>query len=159
PKATQPAAKAKRDPNPPYAGFNLGYNRSVIANRVHDLLTAFGVAQTLSGDGSVRVIGLGDRGPIALLACAVASHHVPRAAIDLNQFDFDQITTDTEPMLLPGGLKYGGIYSFVRLCSGGETMIWHARRTGRFEQAAKVAGVTLKEDEPDANAMIEWLLR
>src|SRR6185369_13993217 len=41
--ARQPAAR--KDPNPPYAGFDLAYNRSVLANRVHDLLTAFGTAQ------------------------------------------------------------------------------------------------------------------
>jgi len=61
----QPTTKpnTKKDLNPPYAGFALTYNRSVLANRAHDLLTAFGVAQTMSGDGSVRVIAFGEQWP------------------------------------------------------------------------------------------------
>ena len=154
--ARQPAAK--KDPNPPYAGFDLGYNRSVLANRVHELLTAFGTAQLLSDDHSVSVIGFDESGPAALLACAVASHHVKRAAIDLNQFDFDKVTGDSDPMLQPGGLKYGGIYNFATLCDW-DTLLCNARRTGRFDSVAKNGHITLDERKRTSDSMIDWLLR
>jgi hypothetical protein len=156
--ARQPPSK--NDPNPPYAGFDLGYNRSVLANRAHDLLTAFGVAQSFNAN--VRVIGFGESGPAAMLACAVASRHVDRAAIDLNQFDFDKVSGDTDPMLQPGGLKYGGIYGFASLCDHGETLLCNARRTVRFDAAAAAAKnspVTLEQHQRAADSMIDWLLR
>src|SRR4029079_6751062 len=136
---TQPK---KKDLNPPYAGFVLGYNRSVIANRTHDLLTAFGTGQMLSGDGDVSVVAFGEAGPPALLACAVASHHVRKAAIDLDQFDFDKVvaageSAEPDPNLLPGALKYGGIYSFATVCDRRDMLLCNARKTGRFDVAAK----------------------
>jgi hypothetical protein len=152
------ASQPKPNPNPPYAAFTNGYERTVIANRVHDLLTAFGVAQTMSRDGSVNVIAFGDSGPVALLACAIASHHVNRAAIDLNQFDFDRITKDADPMLLPGALKYGGIYGFIPLITRGSTLICNARQTGRFELLTTNSHLQLSRELMSPQAMVDWLL-
>jgi hypothetical protein len=154
----------RKDLNPPYAGFMLGYNRAVVANRAHDLLTAFGVGQMLSGDGSVSVVAFGESGPPALLACAVASHHVRRAAIDLGQFDFDRVagkqdSPNPDPMLLPGALKYGGVYSFASLTDRGEMLLSGARRTGRFQAASRNLHVTLDEQARDKNSLLDWLLR
>jgi hypothetical protein len=157
PKSSGPATK-RGNPNPPYAAYANGYERTVIANRVHDLLTAFGTAQTLSKDGSVSVVAFGDAGPIALLACAVASHHLNRAAIDLNQFDFDRITADNDPMLLPGALKYGGIYGFVPLCKTGSILLCNARQSGRIDLAKATLHVAVDSNSRAPAAMVDWIL-
>ena len=107
----------------------------------------------------VKVIGFSDAGPAALLACAIASDHVTRAAIDLNQFDFDQISRDTDPMLLPGALKYGGIYAFVPLCEKGDTLLVNARKTGKFDLAKKTQGVTLSEEKKSGKELAEWIVK
>jgi len=160
--ATKPSNK--KDLNPPYAGFVLGYNRSVIANRAHDLLTAFGTGQMLSRDGNVSVVAFGEAGPPALLACAVASHHIRRAAIDLDQFDFDKVaaageSAEPDPMLLPGALKYGGIYNFASVCDRWDMLLCNARKTGRFDAAAKNTHITIDEHGREPDSMIDWVLR
>ena len=58
--------------NPPYAAFTLGYNRSLVANRVHDLLSVISLARGWEGAKSVRLVGFGEAGPWALLARAAA---------------------------------------------------------------------------------------
>src|SRR5690606_34227222 len=101
---------------PPYhGGYVLGYQRSILADRVHDLLSAIAMARGMEGVRRVHLLASGEQGPAGLLARALAGAEVERAAIDLGQFDFDRVTGDTDPMLLPGALKYGGIYAFVPL--------------------------------------------
>jgi hypothetical protein len=43
-------------------------------------------------------------------------------------------------MLLPGALKYGGVYGLVPLCDKGESRLVNARKTGRFALAANGPG-------------------
>src|SRR2546426_247290 len=76
-----------------------------------------------------------------------AGDQVDRAVIDLNQFDFDQVKADTDPMLLPGGLKYGGILGFVPLRSGRATLLCNARGRGSaaaLERVKRAAQVTVE---------------
>jgi len=91
----------------PFAGFFYGYNRGVLANRVHDLLTVIAWA----GDGARRVqLAAFDRAGVwALLARALSDGAVDRAAIDVHGFDFDRVEDVWDEMMLPGALKYGGV--------------------------------------------------
>ena len=144
--------------NPPYEGMTLCYQRSVIANRVHDLLTAAAVARSIAGTKHVSLVGAAEQGPAALLARAIAGDAVTSAAIDLNQFDFDQVHADTDPMLLPGGLKYGGIYAFVPLCDGsGPTLLTNARQTGHFDLAQHTPGVRIEPAKHSIGQLLDWL--
>lgn len=145
--------------NPSYAGFNLGYNRSVVGNRVHDLLSVVAMARGWDGVKSVRIVAPGKAGPWALLAKAAAGDAVDRVAADLEGFDFDKVTEAGDPMLLPGALKYGGIYAFVPLCDKGETFLVNARKTGKYDLAKKTAGVTLSEEKKSPAEMVEWLVK
>ena len=110
----------------PYAGLRLGYQRSVIANRVHDLLSAIVIARGWKQTQSVRLIGFGRAGPGALLADALAGSAVSAGAIDLDGFDFDQVHDVDDPMLLPGGLKYGGLMGLSELCAGQPILLCNA---------------------------------
>jgi hypothetical protein len=145
--------------NPEYAAFTLGYNRSVLANRVHDLLSVIALARGWEGVKGVRVVGVGRAGPWALLARAVAADAVERAAVDLNGFDFDAVTSANDEMMLPGALKYGGIYGFVPLCAHGETRITNAKKGGQWDLAAKTKGVTLEEKKVEPGELVEWLMK
>lgn len=118
PAPPRPATKpTRRPPNPPYAAYELGYERSIIAHRVHDLLTALAAARKIEQVRSVQLIGGSDQGVVALLASAIAPESIDRAAIALNGFSFSKITSDSDPMLLPGALKYGDVRGIARLCS------------------------------------------
>jgi hypothetical protein len=145
--------------NPPYPAFNLGYNRSVVGNRVHDLLSAVAMARGWNGTKSVRIVAAGKAGPWALLAKAAAPEAIDKVAADLDQFDFDQVKEANDPMLLPGALKYGGIYAFVPLCEKGETMLVNARKTGKFDLAKKSAGVTLSEEKKSPEDLAAWVAK
>jgi dienelactone hydrolase len=145
--------------NPPYAGFNLGYNRSLIGNRVHDLLSVVAMARGWEGTKSVRVLATGKAGPWGLLAKAAAGEAVDAVAADLGGFDFDQVKDAADEMMLPGALKYGGIYGFVPLCDTGRTLVVNARQTGTYELAKKTQGVTLEEKARPAKEMVEWVTK
>lgn len=153
------AAAAKPNPNPPYAGgYILGYQRSILANRVHDLLSAIALARGMPGTQRVHLLATGTQGPAGLLARALAGDAVQDAVIDLNQFDFDQVRDDSDPMLLPGGLKYGGIYAFVPLFNNGRSLITNARETGSIARARGVPGVTIEQAQRDVASLVEALL-
>jgi hypothetical protein len=53
----------------------------------------------------------------ALIACAIKRNNETRASIDVKEFEFDQVRDLTDPRLLPGALKYGGVMGLRRLCA------------------------------------------
>jgi hypothetical protein len=128
-----------------YGGFFYAYNRGVLANRVHDLLSEIALVRGWTGTRKVNLVASGTVGPAALLARALAGDAVATAAIDLDGFDFDQVKTDDDPMMLPGALKYGGICGFVPLCDSGQTMLAGVRKSDTFDRATATKQVALRE--------------
>jgi len=93
-----------------YAGFTFGYNRALVAERVHDILTACGNLRDNAKVKTVHLAGFGGLGPVALLAAALApSGTFGKVAADANRFRFDAVTSIDDPMMLPGAVKYGGL--------------------------------------------------
>ncbi len=125
-----------------YAGFTYGYNRGLLANRVHDVLTTVGFAKFLKAK-TVHLIGLGEMGPVAVLAKAAAGEAVKKLAADLHGLDFAKINDSADPLMLPGALKYGGVSAFLNLCPAGDR--WTANENG-------------KEPADPAKA-VEWVLK
>jgi hypothetical protein len=149
----------KRRPDPDYAGFTLGYERGVIANRVHDILSALALARGLHGARSVHLIGVGEAGPAALIARGLAGDAVERAAIDLNGFDFDKVKTNDDAMLLPGALKYGGVWGLVPLCARRATLVCNGPAASPATERAKRAGkVEIATEAMDAGRMAQWVV-
>ena len=105
-----------------YIGYNTGYNRTVFAERVSDVLTAIGFARNLGGT-SIALAGRGKAGVWVLAARALAGDTVARAAVDLGGFDFDQVRETTDDALLPGAVKYGGVRGLASLAGPGPTWI------------------------------------
>ncbi len=52
------------------AGFTFGYNRSLLANRVHDILTAVAFVKGHEKTKTVDLLGIDKAGPWVLLARA-----------------------------------------------------------------------------------------
>jgi hypothetical protein len=100
-----------------YSGYVNGYERSPIANRAHDLLTAIAYAKSVAGTKSIRIVGTDGAGIQALLATALAGDAVEKAAIDLGNFDFVNVKENSDPNLLPGALKYGNVPAFAWLAA------------------------------------------
>lgn len=99
----------------PFAGYVYGYNRSILAERVHDLLTVIRYAEQLQ-HGSVYLVAFGDAGAWALPARALAGDDVALAVIDLAGFDFAQVREVYDTRMVPGALKYGGVAGLLPLC-------------------------------------------
>jgi hypothetical protein len=142
----------------PFAGYYLGYNRSVLANRVQDLLTIIAMTK-LTGAERVHIAAFGKAGPWALLARGLSGDRIDRAAIDLNGFDFDQVKSVNDEMMLPGTLKYGGIYGFVPLCTSGESLLFGARQTGKFDSLERTERLKLHEKSASTLELVDGLLK
>ena len=116
-------AMTRPGPNPPYMGMVLCHNRSILAERVHDLLSVIALVKGWNKARNIHLVSFADAGTEALLARALAGEAIAHAAIVLGEFDLDQVTDPADPMLLPGALKYGGIAAFISPGRGGETFI------------------------------------
>ncbi len=118
------------------------------------------------GFKTIHLVGFGKAGPWVLLARGLCGDAVARTAVDANQFDFDQVKTTSDEMMLPGALKYGGLASFAALCAPGELYLHNVRASPRndwIKDAYQAAGAADKlkivsEKIPDEK-VIDWLLR
>ena len=106
------------------ACYTLGYNSSLFAQRVQDVLTllSFAVHNDQSPD-QLYLIGLGNAGPWAAAARAMAGEHVDRAIIDTRGFRFLQVNDVRDPRLLPGAAKYDDLPGLLALGAPGHLVL------------------------------------
>jgi dienelactone hydrolase len=153
--------------NSSYAGFTFGYNRPLLANRVHDILTAVGYAKERMRDAkTVHLVGFGEAGPWVALARGLCGDAVSRTAVDLNQFRFEKVRRVTDDMMLPGALKYGGLAALASLAAPGELYVHNMRGTGSgqwlkaaYEAAGKPDRLERSGPKVSDDKVVEWLLR
>jgi hypothetical protein len=149
--------------NSSYAGFTFGYNRPLLAERVHDILTSIAYARSVSPH--VSLLGIEKAGPWALLGRALAGNSVEQAAIDDNHSDFRSVRTTDNEMMLPGALKYGGLETFAALCAPNPLYLHNApaRDDGWVESAYRTARATQnlerRTEKSTISAVADWLLR
>jgi dienelactone hydrolase len=155
-----PAVDAK------FAGYTFGYNRPLLAERVHDILSAVACAQGLKGTKAVHLVGFEQAGPWLVLARALCGDAVTRTAADLNGFRFDKVTSTADEMMLPGALKYGGLPVLASLSAPGEMLLHNTRGTGVgptvkrvYDAAGKPDRAQCRPDKMEAEKVSEWLLR
>jgi dienelactone hydrolase len=90
-----------------YLGYTLGYNHSLFAQRVHDILSAISCVRHARPAGcKIRLVGAKGAGHWVAAARAVAGSMVDEATIDTGGFRFARIAALDDPDLLPGGAKY-----------------------------------------------------
>lgn len=149
-----------------FAGYTYGYNRSLLANRVHDALTLIAFGKSMLKATTIHLVGWGEMGVVAVLAKALAGDAVARTAADLNQFRFENIKDTADPMMLPGAVKYGGLPAFLALCAPGAVFIHNHRGTasGKLPRAAyEAAGasdnLTRATEKVDGMKIVEWLIK
>ncbi len=115
----QPLTENRRVDNPrEFAGYTYGYNPSLFAERVHDVLTLIAFASTYADERpAVDLLGLGPlAGPWAAAARAQAGDAVVRAAIDTGGFRFaTHVKATRDVQFLPGAAKYGDLPGVLAL--------------------------------------------
>lgn len=105
--------------------FTLGYNHSLFAQRVHDVLTILSFVRNHDLEPStVSLIGTSGAGPIVAAAAAVARDAVDKLAVDTDGFRFATITDWRDPNLWPGAIKYGDVPGLLSLAA--PTQLWIA---------------------------------
>jgi hypothetical protein len=157
---------AKAPPvDPKYAGFTFGYNRCLLANRVHDILTAVAYAKE-KGAQKVDVIGWEEAGPWVLLARPFCGDAVDRTAADCHQFRFDKVYRTNDEMMLPGALKYGGLPALAALSAPHPLYIHNYRGTGSgqwlkpvYQAAGASAQLERRPEQAAPQTVVDWLVR
>jgi dienelactone hydrolase len=152
--------------NQQFAGFTFGYNRPLLANRVHDILTAVAYARGTEKAKAVDLVGWEKAGPWVLLARGLCGDAVVRTAADVDQFRFDKVKTTDDEMLLPGAVKYGGLPALTALGSPGELYLHDHQGTGlgkwvkaAYDAAGKPDHLTQLSEKAAPEKVAEWLLR
>jgi dienelactone hydrolase len=168
----QPLTQTRTVANPrEYAGYTLGYNHSLFAQRTHDVLTMVKYLRTAQVENhtkpaSVCVAGFGIAGPIVAAARAVAGEAIDRAALDTKGFRFGKLLDYRAPQFLPGGAKYLDVPGLLALGAG--QPLWLAgegkslplvaetyQRAGKADQLNMYAGEVQRQEA----AASEWLLK
>jgi dienelactone hydrolase len=149
-------------------GFFASFNRTLLAQRVHDILTAIAYLRGRPGIKSVSLVGLKDAGIWCLLARGLCGDIALRIAVETGGFSFESVKEVTHPMYLPGALRYGDLPVLACLAAPGDLLISDAGRldTGWLRDAYRSAGT--KQDSErlrvEANpvtteTLLKWLLR
>ena len=122
--------------NESFAGYTFGYNRPLLAERVHDILTVVAGTDWFPNIQKIQLVGTGEAGLWVLLARAMAGDAILRCTADLQGFGFSKVTELNDPRMLPGGLKYGGIGGLVALAAPGEITVYGTKDVPQQELAA-----------------------
>jgi len=165
----KPVTQTRKVDNPrEFAGYTFGYNHSLFAQRVHDLLTAIAFVQNHERKPEqIDLIGFGAAAPWVAAARSQAGNAVSKVAVDTKGFRFASLADYHDPQFLPGGAKYGDVPGLLGLAAPGE--LWVAGETAESTSLAsavyKAAGAeqklqlsTAKDNEAVA-AATAWLLK
>lgn len=99
--------------------FFAGYNRTPLANRVHDTLTAITFLRAREKADSIDLVAAGDAGLWCLLTKALAGDSVHTTIVGGSGLSFT-VPDANDPHYLPGSLRYGGVGPLAALCAPSE---------------------------------------
>lgn len=104
----RPVTPTRRVKNPrEFAAYTFGYNHTLFAQRVHDILTVVSyVSNNERKSRSIELVGLGGAGPWVAAARAQARDVIGAAVVDTGGFRFGKLLEIHDPSFLPGGAKY-----------------------------------------------------
>lgn len=129
----QTAALPAVDQN--YQGYTFGYNRPVLSNRVRDLLAFITAAKTNPNVSELELVGTGEAGTWALLAAGLAGDKIERTIVDIQGFSFENLDKTSDPMYLPGALRYGGLGGLAALAAPRELIVYGTEKAAASELA------------------------
>jgi hypothetical protein len=149
-----------------FPGYTYGYNRSLLAERVRDLLTAITAIKRHPSVTGVHLIGRGEGGVWTLLARGLAGDRVGRCVVDVGGFGFSKLTAVGDPNMLPGALRYGGLGGLAALSAPAPLVVSGTAAVPAAELAplkdvyqAVGAKLTLEERTLSANQLAERFLQ
>jgi dienelactone hydrolase len=152
--------------DPKCAALTFAYNRPLLAQRVHDILTAVAFVRGNEKTKQVDLVGWEAAGPWVMLARALCGDTVARTAADVNDFTFEKVKTTDDLMMLPGAVKYGGLYALMGLATPGELYLHHMDRAtmeswlpSAYAAVNAADNLVQKADKAEPDAVADWLLK
>ena len=99
------------------AAYTYCYNHTLMAHRIHDVMTLISLAQGFQPETPERVHLLATAGmaPIAAAARALADERVDRCVVFTDGFRFADVRSYRDPRFLPGAIKYGDLPALLAL--------------------------------------------
>lgn len=172
--AGQPVEQTRVVDNPrEFAGYTLGYNHALFAQRTHDVLSLVSFLRHAQ-DGpcpnpelkTIAIAGWHGSGPIVAAAGGLAGDAIDRIAIDTQGFRFGQLLDYRDPMFLPGGAKYLDLPGLIALQAPRPLWLTGEAQTPDLVSAAYHAASQPEQlttfngqAEKQPAAATEWLLK
>ncbi len=162
----QPVSQTRRVKNPrEAAAYTFGYNHSLFAQRVHDVLTGLAFIRDAK-PRRMMLVGLDGAGSWAAAALSVAPGALAAAAIDTGGFRFASITDLQDPDFLPGGAKYADLPGMLavamppKLAVAGESLASNGLLAWAAAAGSTPRQLTALPEAPGsrADAAVRWLL-
>ncbi len=147
------------------AAFTYGYNNSLFAQRVHDILSTICFARKRFHSKRVDMVELNGGGVWVGAMCAVANNSVNAVAMDTGGFRFGHLLDYRDPNFLPGGAKYGDLPGMIALHA--PYPLWLAGETADGEMfvrrlynlsSSRNIYIYHGEKENEEDAATDWLL-
>jgi hypothetical protein len=154
--------------NREFAAYTFGYNHTVFASRVHDILTLLAFVKGHEEDkaGAVALVGTGGAGPLVATARVLVQDLVDKAVVGTGGFRFVNVASYRDPRFLPGAVKYGDLPGLLSLAA--PLPLFLAGEKGQVPQrvqatyaAMKRPGFVVSQAGSEAAAVLEavpWLL-
>ncbi|MEZ6063199.1 MAG: acetylxylan esterase [Planctomycetaceae bacterium] len=160
----KPLTQTRSVENPrEFLGYTLGYNHSLFAQRVHDVMKTIAALRDMQVQ-SIRLVGVDLAGPIVAAAAALSGDAVTGVAVDMNGFRFANITDIRDVNLIPGAIRYGDVPGLLALCAPRPLATVREDVQPVTRAAYKAANATLQTlNAADSNAaegaIADWLIR
>jgi hypothetical protein len=161
----KPLARSRRveNNNREFAGYTLGYNHPLFAQRVHDLLTLISFVKHHEQQPE-RILLIGMRGAAAhaAAAAAIAGDAIHKVALDTGGFRFAAITDIRDVNLWPGAVKYGDLPAVLALIAPRPLRLTGESGVPDLAEAAyRAAGAANVAHDNDSSPekTADWLLR
>jgi hypothetical protein len=111
-----------------FSGYTYGYNRTLFAKRVHDVLTAVAfVIDTPKWEvEKVHLVGIDPGGGVLALAARAQCGAEPIVGKTLARLDgvrFRDASGIHDPWFVPGAVKYGDVPGLLALCAPGPVLV------------------------------------
>jgi hypothetical protein len=162
-----PLTQARVVSNPrEFAGYTLGYNHSLFAQRVHDILTLISFSQNYqTKPEQIHLVGVNGGGIFAAAAGAQARGAIASLAVDTEGFRFESITDIRDVNLFPGAVKYGDVPALLalnapaRIFIAGEPIESTPALAAPWAVEKAYGKMTIqgKTDMPLANRIADWI--
>ncbi len=144
-----------------FDGYTFGYNRPLLSHRVRDVLTLVRAASVNPDVKSIDLVGTGDAGLTVLLARASFDEGVKRTFADLQGFAFSSVQSTSDPRILPGALKYGGLGGLTIGAADGKAALYGCTdaNAGELGLWKSLAPEALHASELTASQVADELLK